>query len=112
MKKLIVSLVLIMFLAPLALATLASDYYSTNVGSAYGKFVKTKTPVTDKIHLNAYSTKAATAELSAGECFIQLLDNTGGDIKLYIGAKDKAGAYYYRTIELGKLATNDAITVQ
>ncbi|MBU1666769.1 MAG: hypothetical protein KKG92_15460 [Gammaproteobacteria bacterium] len=111
MKKLILSFLALALVSSMAMAA-TSDYYSTNVGSKTGRFVKTQTPLTEYVILNANATKPTSSEVNAGEIYLSFLGSVTGEAQLYLISKDLYGNVLYRTIELGKASTNDAIVAQ
>ena len=115
MKRLISGLLLVgAILGSVAFAgTDEVSYFGTNTGGKSGAFVKTDNPNVSYFFMDAQVTQAGTSELAAGQALLQVLEPTAGNFKLYIAGRSKfSDVYYYRTVELGKVSTWDAITAQ
>lgn len=108
MKKIIALFVCIVFMAGIALAT--ADYFSTNKGSKTGVFTKTKKPMAGYLKFYGLETRAASTEISSGEAVIGVAFD-GTTPYLYIIARPTSTTVSYRTIQVGQLATYDAVTL-
>ena len=108
MKKIIVFVLCFMFMTSIVLAT--ADYFSTNKGGIYGKFTKTKKPEAGQLKFYGLETRAATTEIVSGEAIMGVQKDATG-YYLYIIAEGPTDTYVYRTIRIGQIATNDAITL-
>lgn len=107
MRKLIVSLLMVLLSCGVALA--AADTLRVIDGST-SKITKTSDPQLDTVQFYGLHTRATSTEVSSGEALIGFVPTATGGY-LYIISKPTATTAFYRTIGIGVVATNDAIAL-